>query len=79
MKKLTSTQEAILNYINEKDPRHEIVTIDTEGESITFCPEIYPHQNPKYEPEGFVRAYLIVHLICDLGYNQENIEIEKTY
>ncbi|MBQ7673853.1 MAG: N-6 DNA methylase [Alphaproteobacteria bacterium] len=77
MKKLTSTQEAILNYINEKDPRHEIVTIDTEGESITFCPEIYPHQNPKYEPEGFVRAYLIVHLICDLGYNKENIEIEN--
>lgn len=79
-KKLSSTdsyQQAVLEYINRLDPTGEIVTIDVAAKEIKFNTKIECHQAPKYEPEGYVRAYLVVRLIKELGYPIDCIELEN--
>jgi type I restriction enzyme M protein len=72
-----SYEQAILEYLRLNDPEGEIVTIDPTAKEITYKPPIKCHQKPKYESEGYIRAYLIVRLINELGYPPECIELEN--
>ncbi len=76
MRPLNPLQDALLSYIERTDPSHRVVHVDTVNETIRFAAPIRSHQLPKYEKEGFVRAYLIVKLVLELGYPQDCIEIE---
>ncbi len=73
MKKLTS---AIDEYLHKHDPKGKIVLIDHDNKIIHYNPLIVCHSTPKYEKEGFVRAYLVVRLVKELGYSMDSIEIE---
>lgn len=73
---LNQFQEAVLKYVLEKDPRRNVVSIDPGAKKITFSGGIRCHQQPKWETEGFVRAYLVARLVFDLGYPPDAIEIE---
>ena len=72
-------KKQIVKYINKQDPKHEIVNIDEEVKKITYAPEIICHNPIKYENEGYVRAFLVVKLVTELGYSVKDIELEKHY
>ena len=72
-------KKQIVKYINKQDPKHEIVNIDEEAKKITYAPEIICHNPIKYENEGYVRAFLVVKLVTELGYSVKDIELEKHY
>lgn len=72
-----SYQDAIIEYLNQYDPDNEVVKIDPTTKEISYKSPIKCHQTPKYENEGFVRAYLIVRLVKELGYPMDCIEIEN--
>jgi type I restriction enzyme M protein len=69
-------KQAIIDYINQKDPNYEIVKIDEQNKKITYFAPIKWGQAPKFENEGYVRAYLVVKLIKELSYPADCIELE---
>lgn len=74
---LNELQRAIVSYIEKNDPSNQIVKIDVNNQTISYNNEIRCHQTPKYEYEGFVRAYLILRLVKELNYPMDCIEIEN--
>lgn len=66
-------KKQIVKYINKQDPKHEIVNIDEEVKKITYAPEIICHNPIKYENEGYVRAFLVVKLVTELGYSVKDM------
>ncbi len=69
-------KQAILDYLDKYDPNNLIVKIDEQNKKITYFSPIKWGQAPKFENEGYVRAYLVVRLIKELGYPADCIELE---
>jgi len=74
-----SFKEKIIKRITELDPHNNIVKINEANKTITYNKVITGWDNVKYEDEGFVRALIVVGLVCKNGYNMEEIVLEKHY
>lgn len=67
--------------IVELDPTNEIVKIDLDNKKIKYSNKIIQHRviSKITGEEELVRAYFVVKLIKELGYEQKDIELEKEY
>lgn len=87
MDKLSQKQKHLLHErIRTLDPQSELVTLmpnDTyTSGTITYNPNsgIVLHEHTKrITDEEYVRAYLVVHLVKQLRYPADSLELEKTY
>ncbi len=67
--------------IEEIDPKKTVVSIDLANNLITYSNDIVQHRaiNKITGDEELVRAYFVVKLVNVLGYDKNNIELEKEY
>lgn len=85
MKLTIADKKRILEYLNENDPKQQIVSIKPDknlsGGELQYSKKIRQHREIKVisGDEEWVRAYLIVRLISELNYPINCIEIEKEY
>jgi len=70
-----------LKKITALDPANDIVSIDLTKNRIEYSKRIFQHRNiSKFAgDEELVRAYFVVKFIKELGYEHEDIELEKEY
>jgi len=70
-----------LEKIKALDPDGEIVSINLKNNSISYCDEITQHRVIERiaGDEEIVRAYFVVRLTRELGYDPKNIELEREY
>src|SRR4051794_11419907 len=78
------TKRAILEYVQTRDPNHEVVTLkptpDLVGGTVEFSPSIKQHRiETQLRGEKYVEAYLAVKLMKELHYNAEFLELQKEY
>mgnify|MGYP000147395165 FL=1 len=67
--------------IEKIDPKKEIVSINIDNYSIKYSDEIIQHRaiTKISGDEELVRAYFVVKLVKELGYDKKDIELEKEY
>ena len=70
-------RELVVAYVKDRDPYGKTVKIDVDRKTITYGNGIKVWQTPKFETEGFIRAYLVAKLVFDLGYPPSEMEIER--
>ena len=70
-----------LKKIEEIDPKKEVVSIDLDNGLITYSNDIIQHRfiNKITGDEELVRAFFVAKLVNILGYDKNNIELEKEY
>ena len=80
------TKRAIIDYIRDRDGRGRLVkelhpAENHSGGRIAYNTEsLVLHRHiSQLTDEEYVRAYLVVRLACDLGYQPDVIELEKEY
>ena len=70
----------IVKRMKELDPKGEILTVfDEKNRKIDFNKCIKQHQKQNFEDEAYIRAYLVLRLVKELGYPCNAIELEKKY
>ena len=71
----------LLEKIEELDPQREIVSINLSDGSIKYSDDIIQHRviSKITGDEELTRAYFVVKLVEDLGYEKRDIELEKEY
>jgi type I restriction enzyme M protein len=70
----------ISKKIKELNSQIDILTIfDEQNKKIDFLDCIKQHQKQKFEDEAYIRIYLVLRLIKELGYLCKVIELEKKY
>lgn len=83
MKLTIADKKRILEYLNENDPKQQIVLIKPDknfsGGELQYFNKIKQHREIKAisGDEEWVRAYLIVRLVSELNYPINCIELEK--
>lgn len=82
----TRQKKAILKYITENDPKGALVAalepaLDFEGGTIRYnSKRVHCHRAvTRLTDEEYARAYLLVHLVRDHGYQPEALELEAEY
>lgn len=70
----------IVKRMKELDPKGEILTVfDEKNRKIDFNKCIKQYQKQNFEDEAYIRAYLVLRLVRELGYPCNAIELEKKY
>ena len=74
-----NTQESIINYLNNSPKK--VAKFILREKKAEYGTNIKKHRDIKSisGDEEFVRGYLITKLVNELGYKEENIELEKEY
>jgi type I restriction enzyme M protein len=73
-------KEEMLKKIKELNSHKNILTVfDEKNKKIDFLDCIKQHKKQKFEDEAYIRIYIVLRLIRELGYPCEVIELEKNY
>jgi type I restriction enzyme M protein len=78
------TKQAILEYVQKHDPKHDVVTLtptaDLSGGTVIFSGAMRKHRDERnLKGEKYVEAYLAVKLVKELGYPVGQFELQKEY
>jgi type I restriction enzyme M protein len=71
----------LAEQLKRLDPDGSVVRLDVAKQEVWYAPQIVRHEDlgaytGEEEP---VRAFIIAHLVCELGYDADAIELEKRY
>jgi type I restriction enzyme M protein len=76
-RKLSLKSSLIMSYIRQKDPDGKIITIDLDKKSIVY--HVRKECQDFLDPEEWVRAYYVLKLIKENGFNPKNVEVETEW
>jgi len=76
---IDNDDKRLLKEYLDKQKIKVVETYDFDNEKVKYSDKIKGWKIDKFKSEEIVRAYILAKLVNELGYKQENIEIEKQY